>query len=93
MFTTMEDSALAPVFASGVALPVSGKDSAIRLSILEALHWDLAVPPGQVTIDVSKGWVLLGGRVQRAFARHRAEWAARHVPGVVGVTNAIAIDD
>ncbi len=94
MFTTPEDSAIATVFGSDAPTPGrdSGKDADIRLAILEAMHWDLAIPPGRVTIEVSEGWVVLTGRVHRGFARHRAEWAARLAAGVVGVTNAITVD-
>jgi osmotically-inducible protein OsmY len=67
------------------------KDADIRLAVLEAIHCDLAIPPGWVAIDVSEGRVVLTGRVQRGLARHRAEWAARLAPGVVGVTNEITI--
>jgi osmotically-inducible protein OsmY len=68
------------------------RDSEIRLAIMEALHWDLAIPPHVVTVAVENGWVALSGRVHRAFTRHRADWAARGVPGVSGVTNAITLD-
>lgn len=81
-----------PDINPGGRAEASAKDIAIRLAVLESLHWDLAINPGDVTVEASKGWVTLGGRVRRAFARHRAEWVAREVPGVIGIVNAIEIE-
>ncbi len=70
----------------------SSRDGEIRLAVMEALYWDLAIPQHRVTVEVEDGWVALKGCVERAYSRHRAEWAARGVHGVVGVTNAIVTD-
>jgi len=67
------------------------RDSGMRLAILEALYWDLAIPPHAVTVEVENGWVTLRGQVSRPFARHRAEWAARGAPDVAGVTNEVVL--
>jgi osmotically-inducible protein OsmY len=64
-------------------------DYEITLEVMNALHWDLAVPRHQVTVSVDEGWVVLRGRVPQAYSKRRAEADARSVPGVIGVTNAI----
>ena len=68
-------------------------DVRLRLAVMEALHWDLSIPPRHVTVEVDEGWVALRGKLKRAHARHRAEWSARGVPGVRGVVNAITLED
>ena len=70
----------------------SSKDAEIRLGIMEALYWDLNIAPRAVMVEVQEGWVTLSGSVRRAVARHRADWAARGAPGVVGVTNEITVE-
>jgi len=68
------------------------RDGQIRLEVMEALHWDLAIPAQRVTVEVEEGWVVLRGRVRRSYSRHRAEWAARGAQSVVGVTNEIIVE-
>ena len=62
-------------------------DERIKLAVMTALHWDLAVPRERVQVSVSRGWVTLTGRVVRDYERGRAEADARMTPGVGGVTN------
>jgi osmotically-inducible protein OsmY len=62
-------------------------DERIRLSVLTALHWDLAVPRDRVQVRVERGWVTLARQVERAYEKSRAEADARMVGGVLGVTN------
>jgi len=59
--------------------------------VLNALYWDLAVPPHTVRVEVENGWVTLSGTVDRPYQRACAESDARRVPGVVGVTNQIRL--
>jgi osmotically-inducible protein OsmY len=59
--------------------------------VLNALHWDLAVPPHAVKVEVEDGWVTMTGTVDRPYQRACAESDARRVPGVVGVTNQILV--
>ena len=103
----MADVSKTPVDATGEPIELGGdfepvlldrremlsKDEQIRLAVMEALQWDLAIPPDRVTVEVDNGWVALCGRVRRAYSRDRAEWAARGAPGVLGVTNAITLED
>ena len=64
-------------------------DDQIKLAVLTALHWDLAVPRDRVHVSVNRGWVTLSGRVGREYERSSAEADARMTRGVTGVTNAI----
>ena len=59
----------------------------ILTEVLNALYWDLAVPPHRVKIELENGWVTMSGIVDRPYQRNCAELDARRVPGVVGVTN------
>lgn len=63
----------------------------VHTKVLNALHWDLAVPPHRVTVEVEEGWVTMSGLVERPYQRTCAESDARRVPGVVGVNNQIRL--
>ena len=63
----------------------------VQALVLNARHWDLAVPPHTVRVEVENGWVTLSGTVDRPYQRACAEFDARRVPGVVGVTNQIRL--
>ena len=63
----------------------------VQTRVLNALHWDLAVPRHRVTIDFADGWVHLSGSVDLPYQRSCAEADARNVPGVVGVINDIRL--
>ena len=63
----------------------------VRMSVLNALHWDLAVPRHRVSVEVSDGWVTMSGSVDLAYQRSCAEADAKNVPGVVGVINQIQL--
>ena len=67
-------------------------DEKIKLAIMTALHWDLAVPRDRVQVSVDNGQVTLTGRVAREYEKSRAEADALMVSGVAGVTNKIAFD-
>jgi hypothetical protein len=67
-------------------------DEKIKLAIMTALHWDLAVPRDRVQVSVDHGRVTLTGRVAREYEKSRAEADALMVSGVAGVTNRIAFD-
>ncbi len=63
----------------------------LRAEVLNALHWNLAIPRHAVSVAVNGGWVTLAGSVDRAYARSYAEADARRIPGVVGVRNEIIV--
>ena len=58
----------------------------VRMRVLNALHWDLAVPRDRLNVDVENGWVTVSGLVDLPYQRTCAESDAKSVPGVVGVT-------
>ena len=59
--------------------------------VLNALHWDLAVPRDRLNVDVENGWVPVSGLVDLPYQRSCAESDAKSVPGVIGVTNRIRL--
>jgi osmotically-inducible protein OsmY len=63
----------------------------VRMRVLNALHWDLAVPRDRLNVDVENGWVTVSGLVDLPYQRSCAESDAKSVPGVVGVTNLIRL--
>jgi osmotically-inducible protein OsmY len=63
----------------------------VRAQVLNALHWDLAVPRNRLKIDVENGWVTMSGMLDLPYQRACAEFDARKVPGVVGVINHIRL--
>jgi osmotically-inducible protein OsmY len=68
-------------------------DERIKLAVMTALHWDLAVPRDRVQVSVDHGRVTLTGQVARDHEKSRAKADALMVPGVTGVTNRIAFFD
>ena len=63
----------------------------VRMRVLNALHWDYALPRNRLNVDVKDGWVTMSGRVDLPYQRSCAESDARKVPGVVGVINQIEL--
>ena len=63
----------------------------VQTEVLNALHWDLAIPRHRVKVEVENGWVTMSGIVDRPYQRECAEFDARRVPGVVGVNNQIRL--
>ena len=63
----------------------------VRLRVLNALHWDLAVPRHRLRVEFENGWVTMSGQVDLPYQRSCAEFDARSVPGVVGVINHIRL--
>ena len=72
------------------AKPRPGFDD-IAASVLNALYWDLAVPPDRVCVKFDNGWVTLTGEVDRPYQKSSAEADVRKISGVVGVTNEIKV--
>ncbi len=67
-------------------------DERIKLAVMTALHWDLAVPRDRVQVSVDRGRVTLTGRVARNYQKSRAEADALMVPGVTGLTNSLSCE-
>jgi osmotically-inducible protein OsmY len=66
-------------------------DADIAAAATRALEWNALIPPGNVKVTVSRGWVTLDGRVEWQFQRREAERAVRRLTGVRGVTNLITV--
>jgi osmotically-inducible protein OsmY len=66
-------------------------DSDIALAAINALEWNVAVPHDHIKVIVRDGWLTLEGEVNLCYQRRAAEDAIRHLSGVRGVTNAIAV--
>ena len=66
-------------------------DTAIADDVARNLAWSTGVPFARLLPTVSLGWVTLAGTVEHEEQRYAAERAVRHLAGVTGVTNAIAI--
>ena len=43
--------------------------SDVQTMVLNALYWDLAVPPHRVKVEVENGWVTMSGMVDRPYQR------------------------
>ena len=63
----------------------------VRMRVLNALHWDFAVPRDRLNVDIEDGRVTLSGMVDLPYQRACAEFDVRNVPGVVGVVNHIRL--
>jgi osmotically-inducible protein OsmY len=63
----------------------------LRLRVLNAIHWDLAIPRDRLNVDVENGWVTVSGMVDLPYQRACAESDAKSVAGVAGVTNLIRL--
>ena len=63
----------------------------VRMQVLNALHWDFAVPRDRLKIDVEDGRVTLSGIVDLPYQRSCAEFDVRNVSGVLGVVNQIRL--
>jgi hypothetical protein len=63
----------------------------VRQRVLNALHWDLAVPRDRLQVEVEEGWVTVHGIVDFPYQKSCAEADALGVPGVLGVKNRIRV--
>ena len=65
-------------------------DTDIAAWAINALGWKPSVPAG-IKVSVSQGWVTLEGEVDWHYQKESAEEAMRHLLGVRGVINQIAV--
>lgn len=68
------------------------RDTDLLKRALDALQWNIEVPPGAVQPTVSDGWITLSGKVTWNYQRKAAESSVRNLSGVKGLTNAITLD-
>ncbi|NOT06583.1 MAG: BON domain-containing protein [Gemmatimonadales bacterium] len=76
-----------------VRLPVEARrsDTDLATAALRALEWDVEVPHERIRLGVDNGWISMDGTVEWHYQRFAAERAVRHLTGVRGVTNRIAL--
>jgi osmotically-inducible protein OsmY len=76
-----------------VTLPVFGQhtDVDIAASAKNLLSWTNSLPEDAVKVMVEGGWLTLTGDVEWQFQRLDAANSVRHLRGVTGVSNQIAI--
>ncbi len=68
-------------------------DPDIAQAVRRALEWDVLVPAERIQSTVSDGWITLTGTVEYIGEREDAERAVRHLRGVKGVINLLAIEE
>ena len=66
-------------------------DTELAHAAVHALRWHVKVPDEGVKVTVRDGWVTLEGEVEWQYQRAAAERALRHLTGMRGVTNLIAV--
>ena len=66
-------------------------DADIAGSARNILAWSSSVPAGAVKVLVEGGWLTLSGDVEWQYQRQDAAESVRHLLGVTGVSNKIAI--
>jgi osmotically-inducible protein OsmY len=76
-----------------VRLPGEDKrtDADIAAAAVQALKWNVLVPPDKVKVTVDNGWITLKGEVNYRYQKEAAENAIRNLSGVIGVSNLIEI--
>jgi len=76
-----------------VKLSRSGQrtDADIARSVETGLEWSTSVPTGAIKTMVEGGWVTLTGNVDWQYQKQAAADSVRHLVGVTGVSDQIAI--
>ena len=67
-------------------------DADIARAAVNVLDWNTSVPPSRVKVLVQNGWITLEGSVEYHFQKMAADNAVRHLKGVRGVSNLIAVN-
>ena len=66
-------------------------DADIAQSVESVLQWATYFPSDSIKVKVEGGWITLSGDVEWDYQRQTAIDAVRHLSGVTGVSNLIAI--
>jgi len=66
-------------------------DSVIQSNIKQLFQWNSNLDASKLDVSVKDGWVTLRGSVDRYWEKIRAEELAAGVPGVLELTNEIAV--
>lgn len=67
-------------------------DQDIAKAAVNAFKWNVWVPDESIQVMVEDGWVTLSGKVNYDYQKKAAENSVRHLAGVRGVTNEIAVE-
>lgn len=67
-------------------------DQDIARAAVNAFKWNVWVPDESIKVMVEDGWVTLSGKVNYDYQKKAAENSVRHLAGVRGVTNEIAVE-
>ena len=60
--------------------------------VTDAIQCITTIPTDSLSVKVRKGWVVLGGELQSRHEKEFVEEVVRHLDGVAGVTNQIAVE-
>ena len=71
--------------------PMERTDADIAWAAANALSWNTLLARHRVRVEVSNGWITLGGAVDQTLQRTAAEEAVANLAGVAGVTNLIVV--
>jgi osmotically-inducible protein OsmY len=76
-----------------VHLPVEDHrgDGDIAAAAIHRLAWNVTLPRRGIQVQVENGWISLTGQVDRYFQKEAAGEDVRHLMGVKGVSNLIAV--
>jgi osmotically-inducible protein OsmY len=74
-----------------VRLSTERTDTDIAQAAALALKVDTTIPPDHIKVIVEHGWITLEGKVDWYYQKSSAESVVRHLAGVKGVRNAIAL--
>jgi len=66
-------------------------DADIARAVENVLEWTSTLPAGAVKVQLEGGWVTLSGEVEWQFQKQAAADAVRHLMGVTGLDNEIAL--
>jgi len=66
-------------------------DQDIAKAAVNALQWDVWVPPDGIKVKVNDGWITLEGEVDCWYQQNAAGNTVRNLTGVKGITNLITI--
>lgn len=83
--------ALAVEMEVTLAGPSQRTDADIARSAENVLQWTTSVPASCIKVKVENGWITLSGQVEWDFQRQSAAGAVRHLMGVTGVSDQVAI--
>ena len=76
-----------------VVLPGDARrsDEDIARTAVKALKWMTSLPRDAVRVSVENGWITLTGEVTWEYQRQSATEALRHLMGVTGISNQLAL--